>query len=81
MQSHQRQGMGAVMTTAGAITALGFGATGVADVLLGAMILAAAFAICLGCDVFAGLIHLGVIAADVCAECADIWSPPRPQRG
>ena len=78
------QGMGAAMTTAGAIAALGFGATGVADVLLGAMIVAAtleaAFAICLGCQVFAGLMRIGVIPDAVCAECADIWSRPAAQR-
>ena len=72
------QGMGAVMTTAGAVAALGFGATGVADVLLGVMIVAAGlesvFAVCLGCHVFAGLMRLGVIPDRVCAECADIWS-------
>ena len=72
------QGMGAAMTTAGAVAALGFGATGVADVLLGAMIVAAGleagFAVCLGCHVFAGLMRLGVIPEAVCAECADIWS-------
>ena len=72
------QGMGAAMTTAGAVAALGFGATGVADVLLGMMIVAAGLeafvALCLGCQVFAGLMRLGVIPDDVCAECADIWS-------
>lgn len=72
------QGMGAAMTTAGAIAALGFGATGVADVLLGMMIVAAGleaiFAFCLGCHVFAALMRLGVIPDAVCAECADIWS-------
>ena len=72
------QGMGAAMTTAAAVAALGFDATGVADVLLGMMIVAsgleAFLAICIGCKVFAGLMRLGVIPDDVCAECADIWS-------
>ena len=72
------QGMGAAMTTAAAVAALGFGATGVADVLLVMLIVAAglesALAICLGCTVFAGLMRAGVIPDAVCAECADIWS-------
>ena len=72
------QGMGAAMTTAGAVAALGFGATGVADVLLVMMVVAAGLeafaAFCLGCTVFAGLMRLGVIPDEVCAECADIWS-------
>ena len=78
------QGMGAAMTTAGAVAALGFGATGVADVLLVMMTVAAglesAFALCLGCKVFAGLMRLGIIPDDVCAECADIWSRPSAQQ-
>jgi hypothetical protein len=72
------QAMGAAMTTAAAVLALGFGATGAADVLLVAMIVAAGlesvFAVCLGCHVFAGLMRLGVVPERVCAECADIWS-------
>ena len=78
------QGMGAAMTTAGAVAALGFGATGAADVLLVMMIVAAGLeaflAFCLGCQVFAGLMRLGVIPDDVCAECADIWSRSAQQR-
>ena len=79
------QGMGAAMTTAASVAALGFGAPGVADVLLGMMIVAsgleAFLAFCLGCQVFAGLMRLGVIPDDVCAECADIWSRPSAQQG
>lgn len=70
------QGMGAAMTTAAAIAALGFGATGVADVLLGAMILASGLesllAVCLGCHAFAGLMRAGLVPASVCLDCADI---------
>ena len=32
------------------------------------------FAICLGCQVFSGLMRLGVIPESVCEECADISS-------
>lgn len=74
------QGMGAAMSTAAAILALGRGAATAADVLT-AMILVAAtlesvFAYCAGCKVFGLLMRAGVIPADVCAECADIWSRP-----
>lgn len=78
------QGMGAAMTTVAAIAALGFGATGTADVLLVLMIVAAGLeaflAFCLGCRIFAGLMRLGVIPDEVCAECADIWSRPSAQQ-
>jgi hypothetical protein len=71
------QGMGAAMTTAGAI-AWALGATTVADVLL-VMLLAAAtlesvFAYCLGCKVFGLLMRAGVVPEQICAECADIWA-------
>lgn len=80
------QGMGAVMTTAGAVAALGFGLHAVADVLLVGMIFAAGleaiFAYCLGCKIFGLLMRAGLVPEDVCADCADIWSRPgmtRPQ--
>ena len=74
------QGMGAVMSTAAAILALGFGADTAAGVLT-AMILVAAtlesvFAYCVGCQVFAVLMRAGIVPEAVCAECADIWSRP-----
>ena len=78
------QAMGAVMTTAAAVLALGFGLHGVADALLVAVVVAAGlesiFALCLGCKVFGLLMRAGVVPADVCAECADIWSRPGMRR-
>ena len=78
------QGMGAAMTTAGAILALGFDNHTAADVLLVAMIVAAGleslFAICVGCKVFGLLMRAGLVPDDVCAECADIWSRPGMRR-
>ena len=75
------QAMGAVMTTAGAIAALGFGAEGVADVLLVALIVAATlesvFAFCVGCRIFGLLTALGVVPAATCEACADVVSPSR----
>jgi hypothetical protein len=71
--------LGATMTTAGAIAALGFGATTVANVLLLALLVAATlesvFALCLGCKLFGLLMRAGLVPEDVCAECADIWAP------
>jgi len=71
------QGIGAVLSVAAAILALGFGLTTIAYVLLGLLIAAASlesvFAICLGCRIFATLMRAGVIPDDVCAECNDIW--------
>jgi hypothetical protein len=73
------QGIGAAITTT-ALVAWAVGATTVADVLLAAMVLASGlesiFAVCLGCKVFGLLMRTGVIPADVCAECADVWSRP-----
>ena len=36
------------------------------------------FALCVGCKVFAGLMRLGIIPAEVCEACNDIsrsWAP------
>lgn len=77
------QAMGAVMTGAGAVLALGFGLGGAADVFLVAIILAAGleavFAFCLGCKIFGLLMRAGLVPEDVCAQCTDIWArPARP---
>jgi hypothetical protein len=70
------QGMGAAITTTAAILALGFGATAAADVLVAALVVAAGLesilALCLGCQVFAGLMRLGVVPEAVCAECSNL---------
>jgi hypothetical protein len=70
------QGMGAAITTAAAILALGFGAHAAADVLLAALALAAGLesilALCLGCQIFSGLMRAGLIPEAVCAECANV---------
>jgi len=76
------QGMGAAFSTGGAV-AWALGATTVADVLLGMLLVAATleavFALCLGCKVFGLLMRAGIVPDEVCAECADIWTRvPRP---
>jgi hypothetical protein len=72
------QGIGAVLTVTAAVLALGFGQRVAADVVLGAVAVAATlesvFAFCVGCKIFAGLMRIGAIPDAVCAECADIWN-------
>jgi hypothetical protein len=69
------QGMGAAMTTAATIAWLA-GATTVAGVVTAALVAAATlesvFAFCLGCQIFARLMRLGLIPDAVCAECANL---------
>ena len=69
------QGMGAAITTAATIAWLA-GATTLAAGLIAALVVAAtlesAFAICLGCQVFAALMRAGVVPDEVCAECANL---------
>jgi hypothetical protein len=69
------QGMGAAMTTLG-VVALALGWTAATTVLLAMLVAAAtleaAFGLCIGCKVFAGLMRAGVIPETVCVECADI---------
>jgi hypothetical protein len=78
------QAIGAVCTTLGAIFALALDWTTAADVLLAMMVvfatLESVFAVCVGCRLFAGLMRLGVIPPEVCADCNDIWSrAPAPE--
>jgi hypothetical protein len=69
------QGMGAVVTTAAGVLALA-GATTVAAVLVAMLVVAATlesvFAFCLGCQVFAGLMRVGLVPESVCLECANL---------
>jgi hypothetical protein len=69
------QGMGAAMTTAGAI-ALALGWTTVSTVLLALLVVAATlesvFALCIGCQAFGLLMRTGIVPETVCVECADI---------
>jgi hypothetical protein len=48
----------------------------VLGVLVAAAFLEAALGFCLGCRAFAVLIRVGVIPAEVCEACNDIWSRP-----
>ncbi|HEV2886857.1 MAG TPA: DUF4395 domain-containing protein [Jatrophihabitans sp.] len=70
------QAIGATLSSAAALAHLGFGATGLARALLALILFAAsleaAFALCLGCVLFAQLMRAGVISADVCRSCNDV---------
>ncbi len=79
------QAIGAVITVAGATAALAFSADGTADVLLVMLVLAAGLesilGFCVGCRIFGLLMRAGLVPAEVCAECADIWARPRVSAG
>jgi len=70
------QGMGAAFSSTALVLALIAGAHTAADVVLGLLVIAAGlesiFAVCLGCQVFALLMRVGVIPERICVECADI---------
>jgi hypothetical protein len=70
------QGIGATLSVTALVLAFGFDATTAAYVcvalILAAATLESAFAVCLGCKIFAALMRVGVIPASVCEECAGI---------
>ena len=74
------QGIGATLSLAAAGAHFGFGATGLAEVLVAMIVVAAsleAFAgFCLGCVVFNRLIRVGVVPEAVCVACADLSRRP-----
>ncbi|MEO7572982.1 MAG: DUF4395 domain-containing protein [Acidimicrobiales bacterium] len=71
------QAIGATFTVTAAVLTYGFDRFDAAQVVLGALIVAAsleAFAgLCLGCKAFAVLMRAGVIPREVCESCDDIW--------
>ena len=75
------QGIGAALSLTALVLHFGFNAAGAADVLVGAILVAATlesvFAFCLGCTIFAALMHAHVIPESICEECDDIWSRDR----
>jgi hypothetical protein len=72
------QGIGATISVAALVAYFGFGSSGAAYVLLGAIVVAATlesvFAFCLGCAIFGVLMRWGVIPDKVCERCNDIWA-------
>lgn len=69
------QGMGLGMTTIATVL-VAFGQTVPAQVLVGALVVAASleaiFALCLGCKIFALGMRIGVIPESVCEDCANV---------
>ncbi len=72
------QGIGVAFSVTAAVLALGFGLRGAGYVVLGLLVVAATlesvFAYCLGCRVFALLMRAGVVPAEVCERCNNIWA-------
>ena len=77
------QGIGAVFTLTAVALTYGAGRFDLAQVALGLLVVAASLeafvGFCLGCRLFAILMRVGVIPAEVCEACTDIWSR-RPDR-
>jgi hypothetical protein len=77
------QAIGVVFSVSSAVLALGFGLTLAADIVLGALIIAAtlesAFGLCLGCKAFALAMRAGLVPDEVCERCNDIWAGGDPQ--
>lgn len=73
--------IGVVFSITAIILHFGFGLTGAAYGVLGALIFAAgleaAFGYCLGCKVFSVLMRFGVIPESVCEDCADFAARAR----
>jgi len=67
--------MGIGFTVTALILEFGFGYTLAANITLGMLIFAASLeaflGFCLGCQIFAVLMRMGVISEDVCEECSD----------
>ena len=80
------QSVGLVFTVVATLLFFAFDAPTAGYVMLGGLVVAATlesvFGICLGCIAFGGLMRAGVIPADVCEACNDIWAgrtPPATQ--
>jgi len=71
------QGMGvAFSVTALVLTGLGYwtAAEVMLGLLAGAAFLESALGLCLGCNVFAILMRIGVVPEEICERCNDIWA-------
>ncbi len=70
------QAMGLIISSGVVVLHFAGGFDGAAEIVLvlmiGAAVLESAFAYCIGCRVFAGLMRLGVIPQETCAACANV---------
>jgi hypothetical protein len=78
------QALGAAMSLAAVVLYFGFEAHTAAWVVTGVLATAATlesvFALCLGCQLFAVLMRLGLIPQATCEACANIWARPARAR-
>lgn len=76
------QSIGLVFSLTAALLFFAFGSSTAGYAVLGALLLAAllesVFGLCLGCRAFALLMRAGVIPAEVCESCNDIWAGRTP---
>src|SRR3954447_535644 len=72
------QGMGLTMSAAAVLLYFAFdahtAAWAVTGVLAAAATLESVFALCLGCQIFAVLMRIGLIPEETCEACANIWA-------
>lgn len=75
------QGIGATLSSAAFVAHFAFGATGLAQILVGMIVVAASLeaglGFCLGCKMFALLIRARILPESACVECNDLslrWS-------
>lgn len=77
------QAMGAAFTLAALgcyLTGLGTEAQALLAILLLPALAEAALGFCVGCEIFAWLIRIGLLPESVCAECADLFGPAARSR-
>ena len=74
------QAIGAVTTTVGAVLALAFGLDTAGYIVFATMAvfatLESVFALCVGCQIFALLMRVGIIPQEICEACADVRRRP-----
>lgn len=72
------QGIGVAFSLTALVLAFAFDDFGAAKVVLAMLVVAATlesvFALCLGCKAFALLMRVGIIPAEVCERCNNIWA-------
>jgi hypothetical protein len=72
------QAMGLTMSTAAVLLYFAFDAPtaawAVTGVLAAAATLESVFALCLGCQIFAVLMRIGLVPQETCEACANIWA-------
>jgi hypothetical protein len=74
------QSVGLTVTTAAAVSGIGFGwslaASALVAVLVGFALLESVVGFCAGCWAFVQLMRAGLIPPEACAACNDIWARP-----